>query len=50
MLRSGLYGKYNGIKYEITSDMDNNLKILTEDNTKIDSTFRDTYNSGVIRK
>lgn len=50
MLKSGLYGKYRGTQYEITVDMDNNVKIITEEKGKIDSTFEDLYNSGVYSK
>ncbi|MBZ5753248.1 MULTISPECIES: hypothetical protein [Metabacillus] len=50
MLKSGMYGKYRGIEYEITVDMDNNVKIMTEDKGKIDETFADTYNSGLYNK
>lgn len=45
-----MYGKYRGIEYEITVDMDNNVKIMTEDKGKIDETFADTYNSGLYNK
>jgi hypothetical protein len=50
MLKSGLYGKYNGIEYEITIDMDNNIKIMTQEINDIDHTFVDIYNSGVYTK
>lgn len=50
MLKSGIYGKYKGLEYEITVDMDNNVKIMTEEITKTDHTFEDTYNSGVYTK
>ncbi|WP_048824572.1 hypothetical protein [Bacillus sp. B-jedd] len=50
MLKSGIYGKYNGIEFEITTDMENNIMILTEDKSKIDHTFEDKYNSGVFTK
>jgi len=50
MVKSGIYGKYKGTEYEITVDMDNNVKIITEEKGKIDSTFEDLYNSGVYSK
>ncbi|OCA90396.1 hypothetical protein A8F94_00420 [Bacillus sp. FJAT-27225] len=50
MLKSGIYGKYHGIEYEITVDMENNIMIMTEDKRKIDQTFEDKYNSGVYTK
>ncbi|WP_026565205.1 hypothetical protein [Bacillus sp. UNC41MFS5] len=50
MLKSGIYGKYRGTEYEITGDMDNNVKIITEEKGKIDSTFEDLYNTGVYSK
>lgn len=50
MLKSGLFGKYNGIEYEVTIDMNNNIKIMTEEKTAIDHTFVDIYNSGVYTK
>ncbi|CEG26921.1 hypothetical protein [Bacillus sp. B-jedd] len=50
ILKSGNYGKYNGIEYKITTDMENNIKILTKDKSKIDHTFEDKYNSGVFTK
>ena len=50
MLKSGIYGKYRGTEYEITVDMDNNIKIITEEKGKIDSTFEDLYNTGVYSK
>ncbi|MGE7907949.1 hypothetical protein ACQKNS_26775 [Peribacillus sp. NPDC094092] len=50
MLKSGIYGKYNGIEYEITIDMDNNIKIMTEEINDIDHAFVNIYNSGVYSK
>lgn len=50
LLKSGLFGKYRGTQYEITVDMDNNVKINTEEKRKIESTFEDLYNSGVYSK
>lgn len=50
MFKPGIFGKYKGIEYEITFDMDNNLKIATEEKKKIDNTFKDLYNSGVYTK
>ncbi|WP_299091284.1 hypothetical protein [uncultured Metabacillus sp.] len=50
MLRSGIYATYRGTEYELTVDMDNNVKIMTDDKGKIDSTFEDTYNSGLYTK
>jgi hypothetical protein len=50
MLKLGLYGKYNGVLYEITIDMDNNVKIMTNEINNIDHTFVDSYNSGVYSK
>ena len=46
MLKSGLYGKYKGIEYEITAAMDGNIKIMTEDLRITDITCEDTYHSG----
>ena len=34
----------------VTVDMDNNLKIMTDEKEKIDSTFEDTYQCGVYTK
>lgn len=50
ILKKGLYGKYNGIVYKLTIDMERNIKIINEDKEKIDKTFVDTYNSGVYTK
>ena len=50
MLKKGLYGIYNELEFRITVDMDNNLKIMTDEKEKIDSTFEDTYQSGVYTK
>ncbi|MFJ7970712.1 hypothetical protein [Psychrobacillus sp. NPDC096389] len=50
MLRKGLYGIYGGVEFSITFDMDNNLKIMTENKEKIDATFEDTYQNGVYTK
>ena len=49
-MKYGVYGKYMNIEYEINKDEDNNIIIITEDKTKIDGTFKDTYNSGVFSK
>ncbi|WP_066074048.1 hypothetical protein [Neobacillus soli] len=50
MLKSGIYGKYRGTEYEITVDMDNNVRVKTEEKGKIDHTFEDLYNNGVYSK
>ncbi|ADZ19178.1 nitrate reductase beta subunit [Clostridium acetobutylicum] len=50
MIRNGYYCIYNNIEYEINSDLDGNTLIITEDKTKIDSSFIDEYNSGVYSK
>lgn len=50
MLKKGLYGFYKEVEYSITVDMDNNLKIMTDEKEKTDSTFVDTYQSGVYTK
>lgn len=50
MIRKGFYGIYQGIEYELTEDMDGNLQIMTEDKGKINSHFKDTYNSGLFTK
>ncbi|WP_226542564.1 hypothetical protein [Bacillus carboniphilus] len=50
MIKSGLYGMYKDEEYEITIDMDDNVKIMTEDKSKIDHTFVDTYKSGLFTK
>jgi len=50
MLKKGLYGIYKGVEFRITVDMDNNLKIMTDKKEKTDSTFEDTYQSGVYTK
>jgi len=50
VLRKGLYGIYGGVEFSITFDMDNNLKIMTENKEKIDATFDDTYQNGVYTK
>ena len=50
MLKKGLHGIYKGVEYRITVDMDNNLKIITDEKEKIDATFEDTYQSGVYTK
>ncbi|NBJ71603.1 MULTISPECIES: hypothetical protein [Clostridia] len=50
MLRSDIFGKYKGRIYEITIDMENNMKIMTEDKDKIDTTLEDKYNSGLYTK
>ncbi|MGG0658418.1 hypothetical protein [Rummeliibacillus pycnus] len=50
MLKSGIYGKYKNIEYEITRDMEDNVLIITEDRNKIDETFKDQYNSGIFKK
>ncbi|WP_175074900.1 hypothetical protein [Terribacillus sp. AE2B 122] len=44
------YGKLNYTEYKLTKDMDGNLKILTQDKSKIDDTFVDKYQSGVYTK
>ncbi|MGG3641019.1 hypothetical protein [Bacillus gobiensis] len=49
-MRSGIFGKYNGLEYEITVDMDDNIKIITDDKEKIDVTFEDIFNSGIYTK
>lgn len=50
MLKKGLYGIYKGIEYRITVDMDDKLKIITDEKEKIDVTFEDTYHSGIYTK
>ncbi|MFB5087064.1 hypothetical protein PGC35_07580 [Psychrobacillus sp. PGGUH221] len=50
MLKTGLFGSNEGVEYRLTVDMDNNLKIMTEEKEKIDATFEDTYQSGVYTK
>ncbi|WLR42588.1 hypothetical protein LC087_18200 [Bacillus carboniphilus] len=50
LIKSGLYGMYKDEEYEITIDMDDNVKIMTEDKSKIDHTFVDTYKSGLFTK
>lgn len=49
MLKHGIYGKYKNIEYKVTSDMDNNIYIMTRDKNKIDETFS-TNSSGVFEK
>lgn len=50
MIKFGLYAKYNGIEYKVTSDMDDNVIIYTEDKSKVDSTFYDLTGHGVYKK
>lgn len=50
MIRNGHYWIYNNIEYEINNDIDGNTLIITQDKTKIDSSFTDGYNSGVYSK
>lgn len=50
MLKKGLHGIYKGVEFRLTVDMDNNFKIMTDEKEKIDSTFEDTYQSGVYTK
>jgi hypothetical protein len=50
MIKNGYYCLYNNIEYEINNDMDDNTLIITQDKTKIDSSFIDDYNSGVYSK
>ena len=41
---------YKKKEYELNEDIDENLVVLTEDSSKIDSTFIDEYGSGVYSK
>lgn len=50
MVKNGCYCIYNDIEYEINSDIDGNTLLITQDKTKIDSSFIDEYNSGVYSK
>ena len=50
ILKKGLYGIYKEVEFRITVDMESNLKIMTYEKEKIDSTFEDTYQSGVYSK
>ncbi|MBM7691681.1 hypothetical protein JOC77_001088 [Peribacillus deserti] len=50
MLKSGFYGKYQGIEYKIKLDMERNIKILTKEKAKTDETFKDAFSSGVYSK
>lgn len=50
LLKSGIYGRYQGVEYEITVDMDGNIEIMTEDKGMIDDTFKDDYNDGLYTK
>ena len=50
MIKNGHYCIYNDIEYEINSDIDGNTLLITQDKTKIDSSFIDEYNSGVYSK
>ena len=50
MYKSGMYGIYHGKEYEVNSDMNHNLFILTSDVSKIDDSFEDTYDSGTYSK
>lgn len=50
MIKNGDYCIYNDIEYEINSDIDGNALLITQDKTKIDSSFIDEYNSGVYSK
>lgn len=50
MIKNGDYCIYNDIEYEINSDIDGNTLLITQDKTKIDSSFIDEYNSGVYSK
>jgi len=49
-LKKGLYGFYKEVEFRITVDMESNLKIMTDEKEKIDSTFEDIYQSGVYSK
>ncbi|MEN1967641.1 hypothetical protein WMZ97_06125 [Lentibacillus sp. N15] len=43
-------GKGQGTEYEITVDMDRNIKIMTKDKEKTDKTFNYYNNSGTFKK
>jgi len=50
MLKNGLYGVYKEVEFKITIDMEDNLRVMTDEKEKIDGTFEDTYQSGVYTK
>lgn len=50
MIRNGKYAKYRGNEFSLSGDMDGNIIIVTKDKSIIDSTFEDTYNTGVYSK
>lgn len=50
MIKSGLYAKYNGIEYKVTSDMDGRVMIYTEDKSKVDYTFYNLTGHGIYKK
>lgn len=50
MVKKGYFGKYKGIEYEVTRDMQNRFLIMTDDLSKTTSDFVDLYNSGVYTK
>ncbi len=50
MTESGTYASYNGNIFKLTSDMDDNVIIITEDKENTDASFEDKYNTGVFSK
>lgn len=50
LLKKGIYGKYQGMEYKITVDMDKNIIIMTKDKGKADKTFNYNNYSGVFKK
>lgn len=50
MIRNGIFCVVNGIEYQFSKDMQGDMLIITEDKSKIDSSFIDKYGSGVYTK
>lgn len=50
MIKNGRYAYYKGKEYKFNGDADGNYIIITSDLHKIDSTFKDKYNTGVFSK
>lgn len=51
MIRNGNYCIYNGIEYELSEDMDDNLIIFSENPSSLEEQgFIDQFNSGVYSK
>jgi hypothetical protein len=50
MIKNGLFGIFNSIEYLISKDTHGNVLIITNDKSKIDSSFIDKFRSGTYSK